>query len=117
MLKHLLLLSLLLSYLSSYPQDEPPTEADRKADSILNEFFRNQNVNPESGDGIDSSRMEQAESKYMDNFLGMERDPKKELIHKRILQITIGVALLTVFLIGFRKRRRLNNRDRHPSRM
>ena len=118
MFKHLLLLSLLsLLSLASFPQDDASqTDADRKADSILNEFFKNRDANPASENGIDSAKLEQAESKYMDSFLKMERDPKKELLHKRILQFTIGAALLAIFFIGAR-RGRLLNRDNRPPRI
>jgi len=118
MFKPLLLLGLLLSLsLLSFPQDDTqPTDADRKADSILNEFFKNRDINPGSENNIDSARLEQAESKYMDSFLQLERDRKKELLHKRILQIIIGLALLSVLFIGFR-RRGVFNRDNRSSRI
>ena len=116
MFKHWLLLSLLLlTSLHSFPQDDgPETDADRKADSILNEFFKNKDVTPGSEYGIDSLRLEQAESKYMDNFLKIERDKEKELLYKRMLQITMGLALLLILFIGFRRSRMVKRDNRPP---
>jgi hypothetical protein len=118
MSRHLLLLNLLLLLsLKSFPQDDaPPSEADRKADSILDEFFKRRDNNPSAEYGVDSAKLEEAESKYMDNFLQMERDQKKELLHKRILQVSIGLALLAILMIGFGRRRVINRDNRSPHR-
>ena len=114
-----LLLSCLLLLLSllTFPQgDAPQTDADRKADSILDEFFKNRDVNAMTEEGIDSVKLEQADSKYMDAFLQMERDREKELLHKRILQVTIGLAFLSMLFIGIR-RSRVRRRDNRSPRM
>jgi hypothetical protein len=107
----------LLFTLTSYPQaDTLPGDAERQADSILDQFFKDRNVNPESEYGVDSAKLEDAESKYMDNFLQMERDKDKERLHKRILQVAIGLALLMTLFLGFR-RKRLIRRDNRPPHM
>jgi hypothetical protein len=118
MSRYLLLSGLvLLLSLESFPQDDAQqSDAERKADSILNEFFKNKDNNPGTEYGIDSAKLEQAESKYMDSFLKMERDEKKERLHKRILQVSIGLALLAILFIGFRRRRVINQDNRSPHR-
>lgn len=67
-------------------------------------------------EGIDSARLEEAENDYMNDFLNLERDPKKELLHKRILQVILGLALTTILFIGLRSRNRQNRSDRGASR-
>lgn len=114
-----LLLPVLLLFLSipGYPQDDAEqTDADKQADSILNEYFKSGDANALTKEGIDSAKLEQAESKYMDNFLRMERDEKKELLQKRILQVTIGLVFLAVLFMGVR-RNRIVRRDNRPPGM
>lgn len=112
-----LFLPILLLFLSlpGYPQDDAEqTDADKQADSILNEYFKKGDANALTNEGIDSTKLEQAESKYMDNFLRMERDEKKELLQKRILQFTIGLAFLAVLFISFGRKRMVRRDDRPP---
>jgi hypothetical protein len=117
MLRILFLSALLLLSVYSFAQDDPvKTDAEIQADSLLNNFFNNKEGDPRFVEGIDSARLEQAENDYMENFLKLERDPQKELLHKRILQGIIGVALLTILFIGFRRRNRHNKGDRGLSR-
>jgi hypothetical protein len=117
MLKTLILTASVLLSVCLYAQEEPvKTDAEIQADSLLNNFFNNMEGDPRFIEGIDSARLEKAENDYMDDFLQLERDPEKELLHKRILQVTIGLALLTILFIGFRRRNRQNKGDRGLSR-
>ena len=111
MYRHLILSLLLLLSLQGFPQDDVPTsEADRKADSILNEFFQNRDDNALTEQGIDSAKLEEAEERYLDNFLGWERDEKKEKVYKRILQVVIGLLFLIVLFIVSRRKRIIKKR-------
>jgi hypothetical protein len=115
MYKHLLLIGFLLLSLLSFPQDDvPPSDADRQADSILNEFFQNRDNNSLTEQGIDSAKLEEAEERYMDNFLRWERDEKKEKLYKRILQVVIGLLFLIVLFIVLRRKRVIRRDNRPP---
>jgi hypothetical protein len=114
MLKTLILTASLLLYNCSFAQDEPKTDSERQADSLLNKFFNEREGDPRFIEGIDSARLEQADKDHMDDFLKMERDPQREKINKIILQVIIGLALASIFFIGFRGKSRQNRGDRYP---
>jgi len=117
MLKILILSASLLLCNCSFAQEEPEkTDSERQADSLLDKFFKEKEEDPRFTEGIDSARLEQADNDHMDDFLELERDPKRELLHKRTLQVIIGIALLTIFFIGFRRRTRQNRSDKGSSR-
>jgi len=110
------LLFTLISISTFSQEDALQTDAERQADSIMRSFINEKGTDPRFVEGIDSARLEQAENDYMDNFLKLERDPKKELLHKRILQGVIGVALLSGLFIVFRRKKRKFRGDGHSSR-
>lgn len=82
------------------------SNAERQADSILKRFLNEGGSDPRFEDETDTARLRQAEEDYMNNFLKLERNPKKELQQKRILQVLIGLILLIGFFTVLRKRRR-----------
>ena len=100
------LFSLVISTATYGQNDIGQTDAERQADSLLRNFLNEKGTDPRFEEGVDTARLRQAEDDYMKNFLKLERDPKKELLHKRVLQISIGLTLLTGLFIIYRRRRK-----------
>jgi hypothetical protein len=110
------LLFLILST-PAYCQDgDVKPDAERQADSILQKFLNEGGSDPRFVEGIDSARLEEAESDYMDNFIKLQRDPKKELLWKRLLQGFIGLVLLISLIVLLRKKNRKYRGDDYSSR-
>jgi hypothetical protein len=106
MLKNFFFVVFLLCFSDVFAQDESlKTEAQKKADSIFLNYIRERNATPATDETVDTNLLEQAEREYMDRFVGFQKDSEKELVHKRIIQITLGLALSVILIMGFRKRK------------
>jgi hypothetical protein len=110
------LLFLILSTPAYCQDDAVKPDVERQADSILKQFFNESGADPRFEEGIDSARLEEAENDYMANFIKLQRDPKKELLRKRLLQGFIGLVLLIGLIVVLRKKNRKYRGDNYSSR-